>query len=624
MLAELKGHFAIKTKGKIPVPWGVLVVVVIFLWMTWLVSRSFFFVDDFLDFATAKQMGLDWQYLSASLFGHFLIGFRLVDWLIEHFAPFHYGLLTGIELTFYGLGVILVDRLLRLLFGRSRSLSGLTVLYASSVILVPTMLWWSSFLETIPATIAALLSIYQFVRYVETKRLSHLVLLLTSYCLGLLFYETTLLIPLVLVLFYSLFLSDSFSNSGMIRSILRQWRAWVVFFVPSVIYLAYYHAHGYSSGSPRPTLATSLATFGVAWLQGFGPTTIGVESFTWFNFSGHLIPIVVAQIFLVILAIVLSLWGQGRPARAAVFFCGSFILELGPFAFVRSGSAGSGVGRDYLYLTALPWLFILAIGLAAMPLSPEIQPKGLVPRNYIGDALPQRRQRAVLVLLGVLFAGLSIHSGLQLLRSSGGYAMRNYMRHFDSSVNSARVDKGNLFVFNSPLPGHLYPTQLYPWNRLSVTIGNLAPSVHFGWSKGFRATGYLAETDGTLVPARFVPASGIHIVGQLTHPASICLSAHLLEISVKAVLDHPLPPGQWSIEIRISGEESGDMSVAYLTNVNGHLLLASPMHLPKAGISETELPMGSLSDVYLNFPAGGGFCANISVGQPIFSDRIPR
>jgi len=207
-------------------PRASVVVAVASVWMSWIVGRSWVFADDYANLALPRHTGLTRDYLTTSVVGHLVVGYRFVDWFLATQRRYDYGT-AGIAMVLTCAVTLWVfSRVLVALIGPRTGVAALTAVMAASLLLSPVMLWWAAFLHTMPAMLAALSCMLVFLWRERRPRLWHLAALAVVTALGLCFYETTLLVPGYLALLAFLVLE----RGGPLRrlvGVLRRWPVWV-------------------------------------------------------------------------------------------------------------------------------------------------------------------------------------------------------------------------------------------------------------------------------------------------------------------------------------------------------------------------------------------------------------
>jgi len=178
-----------------------------------LASGSFFTGDDWLHIVRAHDLvasgGLpDEHYLGTAVFIHYAPGLRLGYWALEKLAPLDWAAGQTALLALFAGSILLLHRIFRQLYGERHSNLLLLLLFATSILLVTSFLWFADGLHKLPSTFLSLLAIDTYLVYWRTRSKAALAVSVAAVSLGSLFYVKALLVPLYLVLIRVLFLEE--------------------------------------------------------------------------------------------------------------------------------------------------------------------------------------------------------------------------------------------------------------------------------------------------------------------------------------------------------------------------------------------------------------------------------
>jgi hypothetical protein len=593
---------------------SLVVVVLLMGWTAWVVQQGYFYADDYLNFRTAQLDGLTWRYVTSSLFGHFVIGYRIVDWFFATQAPYDFALASVVMVL--GVGALLwcFSRVLVQLIGPRPAVSVLTGAVGTSMLLTPMLVWWAAYLDTVGQITFTLVALWCFLRFDATRRWPYVVGILAACTLGLGFYETLLLAPVFAVVLCLVHLDRERPLVERLRRLLGRWPAWVAYALPCGLYLAYDLKGGYQTGSPPSSLATKLDAFKVAWFKGIGPTFVGIDT-CYRTMLAHPWLSVLAGQAVFVLAVVLS-WrrDQQRTLRALLLLAVAFALYFGPQAFVRVGTFGPAVGVNYLYLTSFAWILPLCAALAWFP-APSPESVAASPPRASGRAV------RVMVALAVAWFALAIHGQWAQARSLGTNErqMRAFVANMGADAAAATAAHPEAYVFDTTLPEWLAPSAFYPWNLLSESVAGQLPSLRFS-STPQRPTSasYQAASDGHLVRATFDAATGVRSAAVVVTKGSFCLPGHLVPVSVEFRTTRTLPSGSWMVLLRALSGSVGTVWVSVGSPRGALRAGAGPLTLPEGTqVSEAMLPQKRLDRVVVTFSGGAAFCGHLAVGRPM-------
>src|SRR3954454_16851103 len=167
-----------------------------------LASGSYFVTDDWLHIVIAQDAitggGLDMHYLQRVVFIHYAPGHRFAYYLLGEFAPLNWGAALAVMLGLFAGSLAVFFRICTRLFGRRKANLVLLGLFGTSVLLVPSFLWFADALHKFPSILASLIAIDAFLTYRQDGKRRALVLCVGMVALGSLFYVKVLLVPLYL------------------------------------------------------------------------------------------------------------------------------------------------------------------------------------------------------------------------------------------------------------------------------------------------------------------------------------------------------------------------------------------------------------------------------------------
>jgi len=597
------------------------------LWMTWMVSQSSFFSDDYLDFATARQEGLTWHYLTNGVFGHFVIGYRFGYWALDKLSPYNYALACVIMVSTYALLVWVFSRVLVQLVGPRPGVPILTAAFGFSMLMAPMMLWWSAYLDSVPPMLGTLLTVYFFLRFEATRQRRFLLAMAISLAGGLAFWETALLVPVFVVFLSVIALDHGETLRQRARSLWVRWPAWVAMAIPAGLFLLYYEHNHYSSGSPSPSAGTVVGSFLVAWFKGIGPTFAGIN--TCDKLIAHPVWTILAGQAVFVAGLAWAVVRHRRRAlRALGLFALSFVLYFSLEALIRSGSFGTAVGTNYLYLSSFAWLLALC---AALAWYPTVTPRRAEALDADDASLDDRAdptphtvspRRWVTLLLAAIVVGLAVHGQAAIANDLGapGREMRTYVDHFSSTWSKAKATSPGAFVFDTTLPEWLMPPPFYPTNLLSITIGYQVPGVTWSGATTEASQGYVPTVDGTLVPAGFVAATSFVGTSSITPEGQFCLPVRFGALVETFTLTKPIGASTWFLRVSAESGSLGTTSFGLVPRGGGTTSDVVPFAVDPHTIAYVATyPGATASALTALFPAGPAFCGSLAIGQPVSS-----
>src|SRR3954469_25242548 len=336
-------------------------------------ARSYFVTDDWLHIAVAQDAltggGLDMHYLQRVVFIHYAPGHRFAYYVLAKFAPLDWGAALAAMLALFAASLALFHRICTRLFGNRRENLVLLALFGTSVLLVPSFLWFADALHKFPSILASLIAIDAFLTYRREGKRRALVLCVLMVGAGSLFYVKVLLVPLYLLLISLLFLPRG------------SHRVWLAFAPVYLIYGLNYVLNYADTGSAPPSLHLLGKYLWTAWFRGVTPAFAGVNVAVDAR-GAELLYAVGAQLLLVAVVVV-TIRRNPNAWRAWAFWGVAFAANAIVVGLGRLGSLGfKQVGSQLRYDTEMTWLLPLALGFAFFVANGRgIRPLRLPPRR---------------------------------------------------------------------------------------------------------------------------------------------------------------------------------------------------------------------------------------------------
>jgi hypothetical protein len=199
------------------------------LWKATFLSHFYFRQDDFHFTELALQRGLTWKYLSYVGSGHFHPGVLLIVWIMSKAAIYNWDAASAVTIGMLAIASLAALRLLRTLIGNRPAILLPLALYLITPLTLPNDSWWQSAIESLPLQAVIFLSLTAHIHYVRSGRLRHLIAAAAWLAVGLFFFEKAAVIPLLLFGVTAAFLVEGRLASSARQSLVRYWRAWLVY-----------------------------------------------------------------------------------------------------------------------------------------------------------------------------------------------------------------------------------------------------------------------------------------------------------------------------------------------------------------------------------------------------------
>ena len=517
-----------------------LVLVLVLLFLS--ARHSYFFSDDFLNFSTARQLGLTPPLLNRELFGHWIPGRRLLDWLVQAKRPISWDAVIGFLVLLVGISAILLRLLAFRLTSRPLLAWAAATMLPVTAATAATAQWWSGAAEPIAALPFLLASCIGLLSFLRRPRWWALALALLALAMAVLFDERT--VPLAFVFPVLVWIVDR--PHPMFRALTL--RVLLCFTAIGALTVGWYLIqHGFVRGvetPPHPTVGT-LVEFTVSGVvQNVLPSLVGVYARPVSAIGG-----------------VPGLWVAG-----AVVLCGMLLLALLlrrsdvllPFAWFVLTSTAIFAATGYIRAEQFGVSSALEPRYAAI-----LMPFGLLAvaatlaQVYPTFASHHRRAVAGAVLaLSLALPGW----GLVVLAnySIGGEAHA----WIDRYRTTASRYPGMPF-FDDDVAKAVVPSVFFPASLLSRVLPAIDPkrSTHVTTS-----TALVIAKDGTVSQGRITPAAAMTIAetsGLTADPASgsNCFTATTATPSISFRISPALPNRRWFLQLQTNLDHASGVRI---------------------------------------------------------------
>lgn len=576
-------------------------IVVECLYALWTASRGFFWQDDFIDLQALHQLGFGGHLLEQPVFGHFIPGFTLVDYLLSSIVPYQWWLVVVIEVALLATSLVLLDRLLATLFGSSWLCVVLIAVAGASFSLVPSLVWWATALEYLVAIPATLLACLFHVRYLRSGQIRNAVFGAVALAVGFAFYDGLFVSVLFIVLMTVLFWPVGPGLHGIVQTLVVHARAWVCYGVPVALELGWRFAHHgvYATGGSA-TAGQTFSFVGLSWTQTLIPLTFGIDAWVLPAHAERVLAGLLGQVILI--AFVVGTIVRRRSAwRAWVLLGATFFVSAALVGVTRAGTYGPGDASDVKYVALDVFFLVIAVGFALLPIRP------LTVGSYVGTAQAESANSQngttrptwfpILVVLTVLVVVFVY--GVALVfdqdrdgESVGSHASRTFFANFAASWATSTSATRHAFLWDTEINPGIETRAFFPYDTTSVTVGRLHPEIKFDEWGG---TGYLIRSDGSVVRSTVVTeARGILGDG------AACADSQHQDGRIVVTLDHQLDGvNRW---FGLVSYQSATRTVA--TQPDGTTLV-----FPKgSGTVLTAFPPGHLDSASWTLRPGGNAC----------------
>jgi hypothetical protein len=560
----------------------------------WQVSSATYSQDDFMFLKFAREQGFTLDYLFQGWNGHLQpIGFAMT-WVAAQF-PGSYVPVAMFTLAIQLLASLALLALLRELVGERWALVVGLSIFLFSPLTQANVMWWASFIITIPVHLTLALCGYCHVRFLRTRSPLWVGATVASLLLGFGFTEKCVVVPVFL--FLLTILDARGRPREVVRKVVRLWPVWLVYSAANASYLAAYFTWvGTGSSQPAESLGAFLS-FGrhqiwdvfVVGLFG-GPWHASYAKTSMFAFNSYATRLVILQA--VVAFAILAYWRRG--ARSLVGW-GVLVVYLAINVSITAsgrGYWGDLLAGDIRYVTdALP-VAAVVVSVLLTPTRPATQSVDVVLRRY---------PRAMTVL-AVLFV---FNSSMATLSQSVPAYHDSYVRTYIANVRTTMADDPDLVLYNSPVSANIMLPLFGPGNSTTKVVLD-AYGLH---------------------PRYDVPSEKMRILDEAGNAWPI-FPSFATNATILGVRDCGVALGENRNQVvrfdRFVPRGTQVMKITYYTSGHGSLRLGTPGHVYDIGLdvgarSVFLVVEGGMSALNLSLTSGGGtICVNaISVGYPI-------
>ena len=371
---------------------AVVLILAQLIWRATLLRHANFFQDDYQLIEQASREPFGWHYLMQIHSVHLMPGVFLLVKIVTEISPYSWPLAAGVALFLQLLAGLAVARMLRALFGTRPAILAPLALFLLTPLTVAALGWWAAALNVLPVEIAVAMAVAAHVEYLRGGKRSRAVEEVAWVVAGLLFFETAVVIPLLLLaLTVCYFGSDGRPGPlrGAVGRTLRpHWRLWATYLGVVVGYGAFYWTSKTGSvkiGTVSPVSHAALGYAGRLIFQTFVPGVFGgpwqwyapeQNSYGWATPVGYALWLTWIAMALVVL---LTVRYRTRAERAWLILLGWLVVaDVAPMIAGRLNGLNYPTivvfAQDTRYVADAAPVLALCVALAFMPLAGETDP----------------------------------------------------------------------------------------------------------------------------------------------------------------------------------------------------------------------------------------------------------
>lgn len=578
---------------------------------------SFFYADDYMNFAQAHQFGLSFAFLKLGVFGEFAPGHRFLDWLMGVHLGLHWAWAMAIFMLFWAIGVAAFALAARELFTSRWLVAITTVLFASAPAFVRVMQWWANGEHEVPSVALTLVALAASLRWLRLRKSFWLVVAAVAYLAALLFYTKPVLLLLYLIpLAY--FVPSRLTEPGISwRRLRSDLPLFAVLAVITVLYVIVIRSGGYLPVPKTAGAGAWIHFFALDWFEGVTPWLIGQSSVP--NYAS-VSPEVDAIAQVVFALLVIGSLVRSRAAwRAWAFYVVAWVANSVIVGDGRLGLYGPGIGFDPRYNMELAYLLPVTIGLAY---SAPIE-HGVSLYSTVGAWLARRRNRiAVGAAAGLIIGGFAVSLGVSYARISSSWPAGqagSWVARVEASVARLRRRGINPSVIDAPVPYGVDPSTV----MLSLLLPLLDDRIVVDDQSG-RDPPAIVASDGAvqlavgknLVGGAAPAEVGSHVLTPLPGAAAAirgsayCASSDHGITMLQFQPAKPVTPNFGVLEIRLAAHRA--RGVMFVFTDDGHGYTVDPIKTlfihPQDVILRAELPAARFVRARLDLETGSAVC----------------
>ena len=433
---------------------------------TVLAWRVFLFWDDYYFLGEAKQYDLTLDYLGRSVFTHFSPVTRLANWLVVDAIADHPWVIAAALSLMLATVVFAGTWLMSVLFGRTWAALAGSVMLGASLTLVPLGNWWTAGVNILPGMAGFLAAFASAVLVIRGESRWWGVPCLVFAAIGVLDYETPMLLPGFLGLWVLLF-ARRVTDETLLGLLRRTWWLWLGLILISGAAFLNYRLNYYTptpSASPD-VLARALVQSLVGNLV---PTALGVHGpgTAWIDTAGLVLGWVVLTLLVGwLLATRTGAW------RGLLFATVGWLLPTLALLLNRLERYGAEVADDAIYFYLPTALFL--IGVLEAIRAPRRRPTAA----WVPPALLVRLTVPVLVLAVVGSYAWSVEP-TKSFRIPGG-ANGDFVARARASAAETRKSVGEFSVIDSLTHSEVMREGYGRYSRDSNVLGISVPDLSF-------------------------------------------------------------------------------------------------------------------------------------------------
>jgi hypothetical protein len=580
-----------------------LIAAALALRIVWL-AGSWFYFDDLAFLSAGSNDPLTWHFVGRNYAGHLMPAGWLVVKALATWAPFKWSVWGGLLVVLQGIASLGMLRLLRSMFGETRLILVLLAGYCFYVFTVPAGVWFAAGINQLPLQVALVFGLHAHLAYLRTRRWRSLAATLAWTVVGLAFYEKTA----ILFGLYALFALCWFARGKLSERLAMLWRDYRIGIIAhgavAIPYVAIYLKFGLHGTQPPSTLLSSVGYRLVA--VAFSTGVVG-GPFEWRSMSTNSLAdpsdLISLGSWVAVGSLVYYAYTTRTASRRAWSLI-AFTLAANVYLLssARANLVGPDIGLEYRYQTESAAIFVLALGLAFLPLV------GALEVNDLREGVERPYERAAVIrTVTLVVVAFSLISGQAYMQNwQDRNPTKPYFDHLSASI--AATPGKPLPLVDLSLPQNLLWAFGFPENTDSHVFRALDYPVEYPDTAVDRL--YAIKDDGTLTQAIVLPAR------TMVGGAGCGFVLHRTPTDIP--LDGPVVGGGWWIRMEYGARRAFAVRIGLGDTM-------TRMRLPAGDHAAYFKADGSYDTVHLfNNAAGRGACVtHLILGNAVAQPLTP-
>jgi hypothetical protein len=578
--------------------YGVGLVLLQLAFRGWALAGSWFYFDDIAFMSRAMNQPLDASYLLESYGGHLMPAGFLTTWLLTKVAVYSWAPWAALLLALQALAGFGMLRLLVSLFGRRPLVLALLAGYLAYVFTLSAGIWFAAGINQLPMQVALVFGLHAHVEYLRHRRVRSLAVAIVWTLAGLVFYEKTLLVVGV----YAIVGFGWFCTGDTVHRLQHLWshyRAGVLAYgALGVGYLVLYVQYGldFSPGNAntQPWSPIAYDLVGTTMLPGLVGGPLRWQPLSVGAFGNPTQAVVLLSWVAFVALVVHAQRSRTKSRRAWSMLAFTAVCNVVLLASARANVVGPDIAREYRYQTETAALFVLAVGLAFLPL------RGAPEQNDVRETAEPENPRLVAAITAAVVLAALVSS----VRYVDLWQDRNPSKEYFANARSTLASEKDKPVplVDLGIPQTLLWSYRFPENSYSHVFKNLDNDTTYPRSSIDRL--FVFDDQGLLSPVG-IPAT------RSMQPGSGC-GYPLVHDTTSIPLDGPVIGGGWWLRVSYA---SADPIELHLGAGDEQYDLSLPDGFHNLFVQAS----GSFDEVTLsNYPAHSGFCVTaLTLGLPV-------